>query len=93
MSFSRWATSSALAYIAVFPSIVSGVLWLQGIRLGGPALAGICYNFIPVIASVLAVIFLGEAFTAVHLAGIVLVLAGVNYDRLATMIKPVRAGI
>ena len=76
-------TTSALAYVAIFPSIVSGLLWLYGIRLGGPALAGICYNFIPVIASLLAVSFLGEVFTGVHLAGIVLVLLGVNYERLS----------
>ena len=55
-------TISVLAYVAVFPSIVSGVLWLYGIRMGGPALAGICYNFIPVFASILAVVFLGEEF-------------------------------
>lgn len=74
-------TASVLAYVAVFPSIFSGILWLKGIRLGGPAMGGICYNFIPVIASLLAVLFLGEQFTWVHFLGIVLVLIGANYDR------------
>ncbi|MEM7294155.1 MAG: DMT family transporter [Pseudomonadota bacterium] len=80
-------TASALAYVAVFPSIVSGVLWLRGIRLGGPALGGICYNFIPVIASVLAVVFLGEKFTAVHFFGIVFVLLGVNFETLIALLR------
>ncbi|MEM7209785.1 MAG: DMT family transporter [Pseudomonadota bacterium] len=77
-------TVSVLAYVAIFPSIVSGILWLKGVRLGGPALGGIAYNFIPVIASLLAVTFLGEEFTVIHLLGIVLVLFGVNFERITT---------
>ncbi len=80
-------TGIALAYVAVFPSIVSGVLWLKGIRLGGVALAAISYNFIPVVASLLAVGFLGEEFTWVHLTGIVLVLIGVNFDRFSVLLS------
>ena len=79
-------TITSLAYVATFPSIVSGILWLQGIRLGGPALGGICYNFLPVIASLLAVTFLGEQFTLTHFLGIVLVLLGVNFERLSSLV-------
>ena len=78
-------TISVLAYVATFPSIISGILWLKGIRLGGPALGGISYNFLPVIASLLAVIFLGEGFTIVHFVGITLVLAGVNFERIVKL--------
>jgi drug/metabolite transporter (DMT)-like permease len=70
-------TLGALAYVAVFPSVVAYAFWNAGVAALGPNRAGAFGNLIPVFGTVLAVLFLGESFHAFHAVGIALILLGV----------------
>ncbi|GAA3644889.1 DMT family transporter [Microbacterium marinilacus] len=66
----------SLAYIAVFPSIVSYVLWNYALQHVPPAQAGVSLNLITVFTAI-ATVLLGMAVTVPQIVGGVLVLAGV----------------
>lgn len=66
----------SLAYIAVFPSIASYVLWNVALQRVPPAQAGVSLNLITVFTAI-ATVLLGMAITAPQIVGGVLVLAGV----------------
>ncbi|WP_345752438.1 DMT family transporter [Microbacterium rhizophilus] len=66
----------SLAYIAVFPSIASYVLWNYALQRVPPAQAGVSLNLITVFTAI-ATVALGMPFTAPQILGGVLVLAGV----------------
>ncbi|GAB3277122.1 DMT family transporter [Microbacterium lacusdiani] len=66
----------SLAYIAVFPSIASYVLWNYALQHVPPAQAGVSLNLITVFTAI-ATVLLGMAVTAPQIVGGVLVLAGV----------------
>jgi drug/metabolite transporter (DMT)-like permease len=69
-----WA---AMAYIAVFPSFIAYLFFNRGIELVGASRAGQSWHLMPLFGSVLAVLFLGEAFRPYHAAGIALIGAGI----------------
>lgn len=71
------AVWGVLAYVAVFPSILAYLFFNRGVELIGANRAGIFFHLIAVFGSILAVLFLGERPELFHLAGFVLVLAGV----------------
>ena len=66
-----------IAYTAVFPSFLAYLFFNRGVELAGSALAGQSMHLMPVFGSVLAVLFLGEAFRLYHAAGIALIAAGI----------------
>ncbi|MER7798059.1 DMT family transporter [Microbacterium sp. NPDC096154] len=66
----------SLAYIAVFPSILSYVLWNYALQHVPPAQAGVSLNLITVFTAI-ATVLLGMAVTIPQVVGGVLVLAGV----------------
>jgi drug/metabolite transporter (DMT)-like permease len=68
---------AALAYIAVFASLVAFLLWSYGVARIGPERAGPYVHLMPVFGAVLAVPLLGEALLPSQLAGAALVFAGV----------------
>jgi drug/metabolite transporter (DMT)-like permease len=70
-------TLSAIAYVAVFPSVVAYAFWNAGVAALGPNRAGVFGNLIPAFGTVLAVVFLGESFRGFHAAGIGLIVLGV----------------
>jgi len=70
-------TLAAIAYLAVFPSIVAYICWNRAVLLVGPNVAGFFNPVIPVFGTLAAVSFLGEPLHAYHLAGFALVLGGV----------------
>ena len=59
----------ALAYIAIFPSIVSYLAWNYGIQKLGAALGGQFIHLMPLFGALMAVIFLGETIQLYHLIG------------------------
>ncbi len=67
----------AVLYCAIFPSVLSQILYLRGVELIGPGRAGVFVNLVPVFASVLAVLLLGERFEAYHAASLALVFGGI----------------
>lgn len=76
----RWpGTEAALGvlYIAVFASIVAFICWNRGVAIVGANVAGVTLHLLPLFGTVLAILFLGEAFHAFHALGFATILAGV----------------
>jgi drug/metabolite transporter (DMT)-like permease len=67
----------AMAYTALFPSFVAYMFFNRGVELIGAGPAGQSMHLMPLFGSILAVVFLGESFRAYHMAGIVLIGAGI----------------
>jgi drug/metabolite transporter (DMT)-like permease len=70
-------TVATLVYVVIFPSALAYLFFNRGIALIGPNRAAPFFHLVPVFGSVMAILFLGEAPRPFHLAGYVLVLAGV----------------
>lgn len=70
-------TFGAVAYVALFPSIVAYLCYNRAALLLGPNTLGLTIHLIPVFGSILAVLFLGEQPHLYHLAGIGLIAAGI----------------
>jgi drug/metabolite transporter (DMT)-like permease len=68
---------AVLAYVAVFPSILSYLCFNRGVELIGANRAAPFFHLIPVFGSAMAIVFLGEKLRLFHLVGYALVLAGV----------------
>ncbi|MEM7506928.1 MAG: DMT family transporter [Pseudomonadota bacterium] len=64
-------------FVAIFPSCLSQLFFLRGVDLIGPGQAGVYINLVPVFASILAVLILGERFAWYHAAALALVLGGI----------------
>ena len=67
----------SIAFVAIFPSIVAYFCWNRGVELIGANRAGLFINLVPVFASVLAIVFLGESVHWYHFAGTILICGGV----------------
>jgi drug/metabolite transporter (DMT)-like permease len=78
----------AIAYIAVFPSLIAYLFFNRGVELLGSALAGQSMHLMPLFGSVLAVLFLGERFHPYHALGIALIGAGILLASLKTAPAP-----
>ena len=70
-------TLVAIAYIAVFPSVVAYICWIRAVPIVGPNVAGFFNPIIPVFGTLFAVVLLDERLALYHLAGFALVLGGV----------------
>jgi drug/metabolite transporter (DMT)-like permease len=66
----------SILYVSTFPSIVAYFCWNRGIDMIGPNRGGLFINLLPVFASGLAVVFLGESLRGYHLAGMALIFTG-----------------
>ena len=81
-SGSAWLT---ILFIAIVPSFLSQLFYMRAVDLTSPNIAGIYTNMVPIYVSVLAVLVLGEQFTASHAISLILVGTGLW---LATIIAP-----
>lgn len=59
----------AVAYIAIFPSIISYLSWNYGIQKLGAAIGGQYIHLMPLFGALMAVAFLGESIQLYHLVG------------------------
>lgn len=59
----------AVAYIAIFPSIISYLSWNYGIQKLGAAIGGQYIHLMPLFGALMAVVFLGETIQLYHLVG------------------------
>lgn len=73
----NWQGYAGLLYIGIFPSALALLFWYRAVAEVGPSKASIFFNLVPVFTTVLAIIFLGESFTLIHLFGTIFVLLGV----------------
>jgi len=67
---------ASLAYVGLFPSIAAYLCWNRGIELVGANKAGLYINLIPLFASLMAIVFLGERIKQFHLLGLVFICGG-----------------
>lgn len=82
------STIGRISYAAIFPSIIAYFCWIRGVSTIGANKTGSFINLLPVFASILAVIFLGEVFKWYHFVGMTLVVAGMlafNSQKLQTL--------
>ena len=71
-----WETLASIIYVALFPSIVAYFCWNRGVELIGANRAGLFINLIPVFASLMAIVWLGESLERFHMVGMLLILTG-----------------
>ncbi len=76
-----WPTTltgwSVVFYAALLSSIVAQALFIRGNELIGTNKAGLYINLVPLFASILSVLLLGESFHIYHGAALVLVIGGI----------------
>lgn len=72
-----WQVVASILYVAIFPSILAYFCWNRGVELIGANRAGLFINLVPLFASALAVILLGESIEWFHFAGMALIFGGV----------------
>ena len=70
-------TMITLAYVVIFPSTLAYLFFNRGITMIGPNRAAPFFHLVPVFGSVMAILLLGEEPRLFHLAGYVMVFAGV----------------
>ena len=70
-------TLIGVAYVAVFASVLAYIFWNRAVDQVGANKAGQFVHLLPVFATGLAVLFLGEALHLYHLAGVALIFAGI----------------
>ena len=66
----------SILYVALFPSIVAYFCWNRGVEVLGANRTGLLINLIPVFASILAILFLGETLQVFHIIGMALIFGG-----------------
>lgn len=70
-------TIGAILYIGVLASIVAFLSWNKGVIQLGASQAGIFLNFIPLFATIFAIVFIGETIQISQLFGAIFVISGV----------------
>jgi len=66
-----------LVYVVIFPSTLAYLFFNRGIAMIGPNRAAPFFHLVPVFGSVMAILLLGEEPRLFHLAGYIMVFAGV----------------
>jgi drug/metabolite transporter (DMT)-like permease len=66
-----------VAYVVLFPSLLAHFFFFRGVELVGANRAAPMMYLIPVLATALAIAFLGEELQPFHIAGFALVIGGV----------------
>nr|WP_281354735.1 DMT family transporter [Roseospira navarrensis] len=69
-------TLGAVAYVAIFPSILAYACFNRGVAMVGANVAGQFMYLLPLIGGLLSVVFLGEQLLWAHGLGLVLIVSG-----------------
>ncbi|MGE0523399.1 MAG: DMT family transporter [Variibacter sp.] len=72
-----WLVVGAVAYVAIFPSILAYGAWNRGVALIGGNRSAPFLHLTPLYSAVLAVVLLGERIRLYHVVGFALILVGV----------------
>lgn len=71
-------TGLAIFYVGFFPSVLAYIFWNQGVAKLGPTTAGHYYYLVPILAALLAVVFLNEPLRWFHPTSLLLILLGIT---------------
>lgn len=77
-----------LLYSGVFVSALAYFLWFRGLENASTSAAGILTGLLPISAVVLSTLFLSEAFTLVHLLGLLMVLSAIGIITFGSKFSP-----
>lgn len=66
-----------LAYVVLFPSLLSQILYVRGVELIGANRAGLFINLVPIFGTLLSILLLGEALHLYHAIALTLVFGGI----------------
>lgn len=83
----KWPTqveALGVLYMGLAASVFAFICWNRGVSVVGANAAGFTVHLLPAFGTVLAILFLGEAFAGFHAAGIATILAGVLLATRAT---------
>ena len=72
-----WLTVASIAYVSFFPSLVAFAAWNRGVELIGANRSGPFLHLVPICTALVGGVLLGEHLYAFHVAGFVLIIAGV----------------
>jgi drug/metabolite transporter (DMT)-like permease len=78
-----WEGIAAVAYFALFPTLLATLFYNHAVDRIGPVAASLFIHLVPLFGSVLAMAFLDERPGWQHLAGVMLVFAGILLSRRA----------
>ena len=67
-----------VAFTAIFPSLLAQVFFIRGVELIGANRAGLFINLVPIFATLLSILVLGEVFHLHHAVALALVLGGIG---------------
>lgn len=81
-------TLISIAYVSLFPSVLSFIFWNSGVARVGANRAGIFIHLMPVFSILLAFLFLGERPRMFHLYGMALILTGIVMTTLTVQQRP-----
>ena len=70
-------TVASIAYVSFFPSLVAFAAWNRGVELIGANRSGPFLHLVPICTALVGGAVLGEHLAAYHVAGFVLIIAGV----------------
>ena len=68
---------AVIGYVAIFASVLAFLAFNRGIEIIGPNLGGLFIHLIPIFATLLAVVFLGEDLRTYHAVGIATIALGI----------------
>jgi len=71
------AAFAGVLYMGIGASVLAFICWNRGVAAVGANAAGFTVHLLPAFGTMLAILFLGEAFAGFHAAGIATILAGV----------------
>jgi drug/metabolite transporter (DMT)-like permease len=66
-----------LAYVVIFPSIVSQIFYIRGVEMIGANRAGLFINLVPIFGTLLSILIVGEYFHVYHALALALVFGGI----------------
>ncbi len=71
-----WEGTGVALYLGLFPTALALLFFNMAVDIVGPNRAGLCNHLVPVFATILAVLFLGERLALFHLVGVAFIAAG-----------------
>ena len=66
-----------LAYVVLFPGLLSFICWIKGISMIGPNRSGIFLHLMPILSAIMAMIIFDERFMFFHVLGAIFILSGI----------------
>jgi drug/metabolite transporter (DMT)-like permease len=71
------STILSILYVGIFASLVAFFMWNKAILKIGPAKTSLVYYTLPVFSGVLALLFLDEPITGIHVFSMLLIISGI----------------